>query len=286
MTKSIRAKALCAAVLTLAGCSRGAPTGQVVANVNGEEITRRDLEAELGGVQIDPATMKKVQPLAVEQIVNRKLMVAEAEREGLAKSPDFLAAERRGRDVLLLEMLQRREAASSRAPDPGAVRAFIAANPQMFLGRRILHVDQIRTTVQGLDSKALAPLTSMDQIAAYLNAQNKQFERVPSTIDTASLSRDVVRKIDALAPGMPFVGRRGDLAVINAITGSDASPVPPEQQQAAATRAIREAATGKALEAKLKSLRRSAKIEYQPGFAPPPPDTGQAIGSERLAPAR
>lgn len=271
MTYAIRPQSFCLIALALAGCQGGKPTGQVVAKVNGEEITRRDVEAEIGATHVDQSDMVRVQPLVVDRIVSRTLLVTEAEREGLAKSPDFLAAERRARDVLLIEMYQNRHAGSEKAPDQTAVSRFIRDNPQMFANRRVLKVDQIRTAVQGLDSNALQPLTTLDQVATYLTAQGRPFERVPGTIDTATLPRDITHKLDTLPPGMPFVAGQNGMAVISAITGVDAVPIPAEQQSVVAIRAMGAASAAMFLDSKLKALKQSAKIEYQPGFAPPTP---------------
>ena len=58
---------------TLAGCSGGEPKGQVVAKVGKEEVTLRDLQAELGGFKApDAKTRKLAEQQALNQIIVRK----------------------------------------------------------------------------------------------------------------------------------------------------------------------------------------------------------------------
>src|SRR5580704_8901481 len=67
------------ACLAIGGCRVGnplakAPTGQVVATVNGEEITARDLQAEMGGATYpDVATRKRAQEAAIGDIIEVKV---------------------------------------------------------------------------------------------------------------------------------------------------------------------------------------------------------------------
>ena len=71
------------ALIMLSGCHKGAgsaPTGQVVASVDGQEVTQREVSAELSGFSSqDENATKKAQQSAVQAILNRKLL-AKAQR--------------------------------------------------------------------------------------------------------------------------------------------------------------------------------------------------------------
>ena len=65
---------ICAVAIVLHGCDKE-PTGQVVAVVNGEEITQQELNAEIAELPNPPAGDKKaVQRQMLQQIINRRLM--------------------------------------------------------------------------------------------------------------------------------------------------------------------------------------------------------------------
>ena len=62
------------------------------------------------------------------------------------------------------------------------------------------------------------------------------------------------------------------------ITGSKPAPLGGEQARPLAANAVRNAELGKALQDMLKTERAQAKIEYQPGFTPPPEPGKAAAG--------
>ena len=158
-TKTIRSAGLALVTLaTLAGCHR-TPSGQVVATVDGTEITRRDLITELKalGGRSD-ADLKAVQSGLVTTLVDRQVLIDEAKRQKLDKNPDYLAAEKRQNDVLLAAMFAQSLATRAKAPDAGAVQSFISSNPEMFGGRKILLTSQVSAPMAGITPEAIAPL--------------------------------------------------------------------------------------------------------------------------------
>src|SRR5258707_2163607 len=78
------------ASVTLTGCGQvkklmgGKPSGQVVATVNGEEITQSELKAELRGfASADPKIMKQAEQAGLRQIIIRDLLVQKAKEAKL-----------------------------------------------------------------------------------------------------------------------------------------------------------------------------------------------------------
>jgi hypothetical protein len=57
--------------------------------------------------------------------------------------------------------------------------------------------------------------------------------------------------------------------VASAVSGKEPQPLTGDDAKAVAAQAIRKTETAKSLESMLKSLKSSAKIEYQSGYGPP-----------------
>src|SRR3982750_3449756 len=94
-----------AALALLTACSdkAKAPTGQVVATVNGEDITVHELNGELQTLRVPPdAPKKQVEQVALQRVVERKMLADVAKKRGLDKNPQFLLAERRVDEGLLV----------------------------------------------------------------------------------------------------------------------------------------------------------------------------------------
>ena len=257
-----------AALGALAGCHR-TPTGQVVATVDGTEITRRDLVTELKalGGRSD-ADLKAVQSSLVTTLVDRQVLIDEAKRQKLDKNPDFLAAEKRQNDVLLATMFAQSLAAHAKAPDPEAVRSFIAGNPQMFGGRKILLTSQASAAAAGISPQAIAPLHGQQAVLDYLKAHNIPYNQRTATIDTLSLPKDLADKLLALPPGEPLAIANGGVIVFTTVLSSRDAPVPPNQQEKLAASVMQRQMVAKAVQDQVKQLRNGADIKYLPGFGP------------------
>lgn len=117
-----------------AGCADRPPTDQVLASVDGDDVTKRDLAVEAALTRLPPG------PVTLNAIVDRKLLVRRAKRDRLDLTPDYLAAVRRFREATLATLAVQEAAATLPPPDDAAVRAFAAAQDWRFAGRRLVEV--------------------------------------------------------------------------------------------------------------------------------------------------
>lgn len=254
---------------TLGGCKKK-PEGQVVATVNGEEITRRDLVSEfatLGGTNGDD--LAAMQPALVQAIVTRKLLVQEAQRSNLDKNPQYLAASKRGQEALLAQMLTQSWIARLTPPRAQDIPAFIAANPLIFGQRKLLLADTITTSNASISEAQLRKLTSNDAIAAWLTANKKPFQRGDKTIDTMNLPQELARPMVDKAGQQPMaINANGNYSIVS-VKAIREAPVPADQYTKVAQAAMTKRQQLQTSEEQLKRLRGSADISYLPGFAPP-----------------
>jgi EpsD family peptidyl-prolyl cis-trans isomerase len=275
----------------LAGCGGDkTPSGQVVASVEGADVTRRDLIAELqasgAGGNVSPDMMKKLQPELAQQVVNRKLLVAQAKKEGIDKTPEYLAAVQRADEMLLAQQLIQRWGSKLDKPSDSDAHAFIAANPQMFGERKIFLVDQVRGSAAGVDAAALTPLKSNVAVAQLLRTKGHPVERGQAQIDSMALNKAQYDQLLRLPPGEPIVAMNNGVLMSNVIVEARNVPVPEDRQLVAAKEAMAQQGARTMVENQLRSLRQSAKIEYQPGFAPPAGAPGTAGATPAAAAAK
>lgn len=258
--------------VVLAGCDKK-PEGQVIATVNGEEITQRELVAEVnaagGGANVSEQQMKAAQPMLVQGMVDRKLLVQEAKRSNLDKNPQFLALRQRTEDVLLAQMLAQSWSTRNQKPTPAAIQAFIGENPLMFGERKAVLVDAIVTPSSSITAKQLLPFKSNDAIAAWLRENKKPFQRSNRPVDTLTLPKPFAQQLLARAEsGQPVALNDGNALTIMAARQVRPAPVPVNEQRQLAERAIQQQAQGKLAQDEIKRLRESADISYLPGYAP------------------
>jgi peptidyl-prolyl cis-trans isomerase C len=256
--------------ILLTGCQRKAE-GQTVAVVNGQEITLPELNFALSEAKVpDGADKTAVRSQLVQQLVDRKLLVEQARSEGIDKTPEFLNRQRQAEEQLLISMLAARRLNTTQLPSDREVSAFIASHPGMFVNRETWNLDQVQYLTPK-DPGIVAEIQktkTIDQIIAVLQSHNIEFKRQKNRLDTAIVPADLYSKVNALPPGEPFVVPVGDRSVASAVASREPNPLAGDQAKPAAVAMMRKQQTATSLQGLLKSLRNSAKIEYQPGYAP------------------
>lgn len=270
MKYRILATAVIGASVVLSGCNRKAE-GQTVAVVNGEEITLPDLNFALGAAKIpDNADKAAVRNQVLQQLIDRRLLVEQAKKEGVDKTPEFLNRERRAEEDLLISMMAARRLNTSQLPSDSDVQAYITAHPGAFANRETWSLDQVvypTPTDKGIIAE-LQATHGIDAIIAVLQKHNIRFVRQKNQLDTALVPPDLYSKVAGLPAGEPFIVPVGDRSVASSITAKEPHPLTGDDAKPVAVTMIRKTTTTKSLQDLLKSLRGQAKIDYQPGFAP------------------
>jgi peptidyl-prolyl cis-trans isomerase C len=274
-----------ASVAVLAGaCHRpeilggrgAAPTGQVVAKVAGREITLRELQAELNGVNVtNPKQAKAVQQRALQLIVLRTLLADEARKQGLDKTPDFALQQQRAIDGLLAQSLEQKIAKAVPAPAPEEVQRFISANTNIFSERKILDVDQIRFARPADPAilKGLTPLSTQDQVVAYLTRLQIPFARANATLDVVGMDPRIVDAIMKLPAGDLFVIPSGDAVLVDAIRATRVVPLTGNDATTYATNLLKRQHLQEAVQRGIGDVvsKGMKHVQFNPAYAPPAP---------------
>lgn len=258
-------------VLLLPACAKK-PEGQSVAIVNGEEITAPQLNAALASAQAVPGANKdQARARALQGLIDRTLLEQQARSEGIDKSPAFLEKQRQMNQELLINMLAQRLGGTAQLPSDQEVTQFEASHPQMFAKREMWTLEEIRFHMppSGPILQQIDATKSLQALEDVLKANHIDYTPASGRIDSAVVPQDLYGKIVTLPADEPFVVPVGEDAVASVITARDPQPVATDQARSLAIAAIRRQQTASLLKGRLKTLRQSAKIEYQTGYAPP-----------------
>jgi len=274
MSKRLAISTMCAAAALLAGCHKGAPEGQVAANVNGEEVTLQELNTEIQASNIPQGVDKKVaQQQALQHIIDRKLLLAAARDKKIDKSPEFQAQKQRTDELLLAQAYAKQQLAAVPVPTDGDIQKFMSEHANAFSNREALQLDQIRFRPTSNDLKKLEVIKgdhNLDAVAAHLTGLGIKFDRVKAGLDTGQVPTELMKLINNLPAGEPFVLPGNGLVTVNVIVGRQTIPTNSEQARQGAVSAWRQQQFTKLIGDQIKTMKDSAKITYQNGFAPPP----------------
>jgi EpsD family peptidyl-prolyl cis-trans isomerase len=277
MNRILAAGLASAALIALAGCNRGgsgsAPTGQVIAKVGGQEITQRELSAELNGFSSqDEATTKKAQEAALQAIVNRKLLANAAKEAGIEKSADFQLMQHRADELMLAQAYEQQIASKLPKPTQQEVQQYISQHPNTFAERKIFVVDQIKIP-RNTDRKILdrlKPLHSNDEVEQALLSAGVDYARQPATLDARTAPPALTDQIVRIGSTEPFVLPSGDAITINQVKETRTVPFTGAPATELAQKALMSERVSKAIKARMDELKKAAGgVQYQAGYAPP-----------------
>ena len=289
------------AALALAGCDKAdkVPEGQVVATVDGTEVTIHELNAEVASIGNRAAGVppKLVESLALARVVERKMLANEARKRDLDKSPEFLLTRERGNEALLVQSLQASIQEKVQQTTRESAQKFVSDNPQVFGDRKIFTLDQIQfLRPANIDQLPLKDAKTMGEVERVLGDANIEFRRAPQQLDTLSinpaLTTEIV-KIAATANGEPFIfsdqpqGAPAPVLYVNNITNTETKPFIGERAIAYAQTVLQRREIQKQLAAELKKLQDSykPKIVYAKGYSAPDPAKFQAEAKAAAAKA-
>ena len=257
-----------------AACGKGVePSGQVVATVDGREITAQQLRVELGGfTSSDPKQRRAAEQAALQQIVVRTALAEAAKKHKIDKTPEFAQAAERQTQDLLVQTWQNRIARSIPSPNQTEAQRYVAEHPELYSGRMILTVEQIRTfSVPTADLMSrLQPLTTLEQVVAVLQATRTPFRRMTGEIDPMTLDSAVAAKVAKLPPQEVFIIPAEGYMTINKVVEARPAAVPQEVAEKNALERLRAERAAQAVQrqfgADFQEYR--SKISYAKGYEP------------------
>lgn len=217
-------------LVLLAGCQEPMPTGQVVATLPNAEITVRELEHE---ERLSGQTTDRV---ALESVIDRKVLAQEAVALGLDIEEDFHFELRKSREDLLIKNLKERIA--ERMPSMLENEVWIEINRQ--------------------------PWRYKDRLRLYLTRNEENGERTVFWIDTADYNQELPEEVYTVEPGdvLTLKGRDWNVHLKEALVAS------PEEMMQAARDDIRARQVADEIDLIIKNYRQTGQTVYKEGYGP------------------
>jgi len=261
-----------ALAVAAAGCNKAEPDGQVIAIANGEEITLGELNEEARARGLPIANNRTLRDSVIRDLVDRKLLVQEALRQKLDRTPEHLLAMRRLNEMLLSQELITDAQNEAQIPSGSELAQFIKAHPRMFDQRVLVSVDQIgfAPVADAKLERAIAAATTLDQVEAMLGGGGVARTRDTVQWDSATLTEDLTARLVALGKDRILLLPQGDRMLAVRVLSITPRALPESERAAAARDWIARQRTSGIFQQLLQQARSRAKVEYQPDFDPRP----------------
>ena len=262
---------LCAALI---GCSAKAPTGQVAATVGDQEITVRDLRAELQGLDTpDPVMRKRAEQGALQNMVNRKILAQAAQKQKIDQTPEFALQKQRAIETLLVQTMENKIVSQVPAVTKEEASRFVASHPDTFEQRKIFVLDQVKMARPSDPNllKEFQPLKTMEAVVALLTEKKIPFERGTGNLDTVGIDPRMTDAIVKLPSGEIFVVPQNNLLLVNVVRETKIQPFTGDPAVNYATLLLKRMHTQEAVERQMGGLVKTgqATVKYNKTYAPP-----------------
>lgn len=271
-----RAAVLLLAVLGLAGCGGedkdDKPATQVAAKVNKEELSVHQINYVLSqqrGLRAEQADAASRQVL--ERLIDQELALQKAGELRVDRDPRVLQALEAARREIIARAYTEKVGEGATKPTADEVTAYYNAKPALFKERRIYSLQElaIEAKPEQIDGlrKALADAKSFPAFIEHLKSSDFRFganqavraaEQLPLTsLDTFAKMKD----------GDTIFNPTPNGAQVIFLVGSRSQPVSEERARPAIEQFLLNDRKRKIIEDDIKSLRKTAKIEYVGKFA-------------------
>lgn len=255
--------------LLIAGCHQGQPAGQVIASVNGEEITIPEMNTEARARGLTIGDNPQLRDRLLHDLIDRKLLVQLARQQRLDRTPEHLLSERRATEILLTqELLAARN--RDQVPTPQELAAIIRSNPRAFDGRVGVEVDQILVSAPlspGLRDQ-LNGAKSLDGVGSLLAASRMPFSRGLEIWDSAVLPAGTTDQLVAAQNQGVVLLPVPEGTIAAHVLSVIARPTPASQREQVARELLQSQRAQTLTKTLLEQARASATIRYQPDFGP------------------
>ncbi|WP_416908770.1 MAG: hypothetical protein ACMVO5_03915 [Polymorphobacter sp.] len=291
---------IAALALALAACGEkdaAIPDGQVVATVDGKDVTIHEVNAEIGLIRAPADTPRKfLEQVALARVIERKMLAAEARGKELDNRPQFLLSKVRAEEGLLVQALQADIQGQVPQTTREAAQKYIEENPQVFAERRIFAIDQIQfLRPDNLERLPLADAKTMGEVERILVDNEIEYRRAPQQVDTLTINPKLtteILKITNSPNPEPFMfidqpqGAIGPVVFINNVIDSKLQPFIGERAITYAQNVLQQQNVQKRLSSELEKWKESykPKIVYAEGYGEPDQSLLEAPATEK-APA-
>lgn len=257
------------------GSSQGGDAlGQVVARVNGEEITVSQLNAEIATVSANGQDPKLVQEEVLRAIIFRTLLRQAAIKKQLDRKPVVRLLMDGARDKVLADAYMNTVAGTgTKTPSAQDVAKYISDHPLAFGQRRIYHFQRLMLAADKF-SDSMVPMfdqkpqtQSFDVLENYLSGQGIEFNLADVQLPSSDFPKQVQDQLLRFHEGDNVVVRGPQSIIVLKIKGWTEMPVQQADAQRIAAASLQQEELSERTAALRTQMIHDSKIELTGEFA-------------------
>lgn len=259
-------------VLGLTGCGdkeKASSPSQVLAKVNGKEVTVLQLNYLLAQNQrLDKAQQRSKQQL-LDDLVQQELLVQKAEELKLDRNPNVLQAVEFAKRQVLAQAAAGQLLGKVKDPAESELQKFYQEHPLVFAERRIYDLGVFVINIKSMNDAIAEQLNgskNAEQTAQILKAAGVNFTNTQSKAPAEVLPEPVLGQLQKMQPGDIVQIREGNSMLMMQLKGSEVAPVDFATAKPAIQARLKQTSMQSEGNLQMEDIKKKAKIEYLQKF--------------------
>lgn len=248
---------------------------QVVAKVNGDEISVHQLNFALGrvaqGRQLDQAQTKQASEQVLTRLVDQQLLVQKAVDLKLDRDPKVLQALEASKAEILAQVYLEQVLAKAEKPSSTKIDTFYKENPELFEKRRVFRLQELVVEVdsakQAEVQDAVKNMKSINDIANYFKSNKYEFNANSNVRAAEQLPIELLKKIQPLKDGEFVAVPSGRVLNIVHLAASQFKPIARDKAAPVIEQYFLNQSKSAVAKAEMADLKQKAKIEFVGAFS-------------------
>lgn len=240
-------------------------SSQALVDVDGNEITVLQLNEELARSGARADQLESASKQLLESLIARQLIVDEAIRAKLDRTPEVMQARDRANAQIIAQAYLKRVTSKIDKPSKAEIDEYYQSHPQYFEKRKQFDLTIIRIATNDFNNelqKLLDGTRFIDEITTWLDKHNIKYNRIPSLRSTADLPSAMANMMLEKGKNYIFVTQEQGNSLLVSINSIKDSPLNLEFSASQIEKILINQKYKQAIEEEVKRLRSFAKIEY------------------------
>lgn len=277
MSKTLSAVSVLLMTVTLVACgdnngeSKKSDT-QVVAKVNGDEISIHQVNLQLGRVgKVDEAQSKAISQQIVTKLVDQQLLKQKAVEEKLDRDPRVLQILEASKSEILAQAYLEKISIKAKKPTTAEIDTFYTEHPELFEKRRLFKLQEL--VIQASADKfaeieaGVKDIKNINEVATWLKDHQVQFTANSNVRAAEQLPSNLLKALQPLADGELLLVKTDRALNVVHLAASQSQPITRDKATPVIEQYYLNLNKTNLIKDEMKALKDQAKIEYVGAFA-------------------
>lgn len=255
--------------LVLAACNKEEPTekksGQALASVNGKEITMLQLNDEIRRANVRADQYEAASKQLLESLISRQLIVDEAVRNKLDRTPEVMQARERVVAQVITQAYLQGIMSKVEKPTKAEIDDYFQKHPELFTQRKQFDLTIARIATKDLSEelkKVLDAAKTLDEVILWLDKNKVQYVRSVASRSTTDLPPQMATLLQEKSKDTIFIVNEQETSSLIYVNAVKESPIPLASAAPQIERFLMNQKFRAATDAEIARLRTAAQIEY------------------------